>query len=124
VAKRGPCAVARCERPRKIRGWCWPHYQRWRRWGDPEATAIRTWSPAKLPLDPLLEFLKGRQLPHSVLQEPYPNAYRQIGRSRLISEADADRIACELLAVHPVSIWPDWYEVTAVEGEVLDEVSA
>jgi len=29
------CAVEGCDRPRKTRGWCNTHYERWRRNGDP-----------------------------------------------------------------------------------------
>jgi hypothetical protein len=31
-----PCGVPSCEDTARTRGWCQPHYQRWRRWGDPE----------------------------------------------------------------------------------------
>lgn len=33
------CSIDDCHRPRKTRGWCEPHYKRWRRHGDPEARA-------------------------------------------------------------------------------------
>ena len=33
------CGIKGCERPHAARGWCLPHYKRWRRWGDPEGSA-------------------------------------------------------------------------------------
>lgn len=30
------CSVTTCPRERIARGWCVTHYQRWRRWGEPE----------------------------------------------------------------------------------------
>lgn len=30
------CSIPDCDKPCKARGWCWPHYQRWRKHGDPE----------------------------------------------------------------------------------------
>lgn len=36
----GPCAVDECERPAVTRGWCQPHYMRWRRTGEPGAGRI------------------------------------------------------------------------------------
>lgn len=30
------CSVPTCSIPASTRGWCGPHYQRWRRFGDPE----------------------------------------------------------------------------------------
>ena len=46
------CAVAGCGRPKRKRGWCGMHYQRWAKHGDPEtkltmfgvATAERFWA--------------------------------------------------------------------------------
>lgn len=32
-----PCSVTGCDRPVRSRGWCEPHYTRWRNYGDPEA---------------------------------------------------------------------------------------
>lgn len=32
------CAVAGCDRPAKVKGWCGRHYQRWYNHGDPEKT--------------------------------------------------------------------------------------
>lgn len=29
------CSIAGCGKPRACRGWCWTHYDRWRRNGDP-----------------------------------------------------------------------------------------
>lgn len=31
------CRVIGCENPPHARGWCGKHYQRYTRWGDPEA---------------------------------------------------------------------------------------
>lgn len=31
------CVIDGCEKKVLARGWCSPHYQRWNRWGDPEA---------------------------------------------------------------------------------------
>lgn len=31
-----PCAITDCTEPAHCRGWCGAHYQRWRRFGDPE----------------------------------------------------------------------------------------
>jgi hypothetical protein len=31
------CSVQGCDRPGEVRGWCRPHYKRWRRHGDPAA---------------------------------------------------------------------------------------
>lgn len=33
------CSVPGCGTPARTRGWCGPHYQRWRRYGDPLASA-------------------------------------------------------------------------------------
>ncbi|WP_165873021.1 HNH endonuclease [Nocardioides jejuensis] len=30
------CSIEGCDQPPKVRGWCGAHYQRWRRFGDPE----------------------------------------------------------------------------------------
>lgn len=36
VGAHGPCAIEGCGKPRcNSRGWCWQHYTRWRRHGDP-----------------------------------------------------------------------------------------
>lgn len=40
------CAVEVCDRPVLARGWCSPHYQRWRKHGDPGTSAIRVEYPA------------------------------------------------------------------------------
>lgn len=29
------CSIEACNRDAVLRGWCWSHYQRWRRYGDP-----------------------------------------------------------------------------------------
>jgi transcriptional regulator with XRE-family HTH domain len=31
------CAIPDCPAPHTARGWCWRHYQRWRKYGDPLA---------------------------------------------------------------------------------------
>lgn len=31
------CSIEDCELPKKARGWCRSHYERWKRWGDPLA---------------------------------------------------------------------------------------
>lgn len=33
---KGTCSIAECGRPHVARGWCGPHYARWRSHGDPE----------------------------------------------------------------------------------------
>lgn len=35
------CSIPNCDRPSVARGWCSPHWQRWRRYGDPLASAPR-----------------------------------------------------------------------------------
>lgn len=30
-----PCAILECPKPHFSRGYCKPHYRKWRRWGDP-----------------------------------------------------------------------------------------
>lgn len=35
------CAVVDCEREARARGWCNPHYKRWRKHGDVLGTAVR-----------------------------------------------------------------------------------
>jgi hypothetical protein len=32
------CSISGCEKPAKARGWCNMHWQRWRKYGDPNAT--------------------------------------------------------------------------------------
>jgi hypothetical protein len=32
------CSIEGCLQPLVARGWCHPHYYRWKRWGDPEKT--------------------------------------------------------------------------------------
>lgn len=32
---KGVCAIEECERPQMARGWCQPHWKRWRKYGDP-----------------------------------------------------------------------------------------
>jgi len=32
------CLVEGCGRAARARGWCGKHYERWRRWGDPQGT--------------------------------------------------------------------------------------
>lgn len=34
------CSIASCDRRHYAFGWCNTHYQRWRKWGDPEKTTI------------------------------------------------------------------------------------
>ena len=31
------CSVSGCEKDEKQKGWCWGHYSRWRKYGDPES---------------------------------------------------------------------------------------
>lgn len=33
--KNTTCSIADCDKPAKQRGWCWAHYSRWHRHGDP-----------------------------------------------------------------------------------------
>lgn len=35
-----PCSVEGCSRAGYARGWCAPHYNRWRRYGDPTASTV------------------------------------------------------------------------------------
>ena len=35
------CSIDGCEKPRKARGWCGKHWERWRRHGDPLGAAYR-----------------------------------------------------------------------------------
>ena len=35
------CSIDDCERATLCRGWCYSHYERWRRFGDPQATPVR-----------------------------------------------------------------------------------
>lgn len=37
------CAVAECPDPKAVRDWCGKHYQRWRKYGDPEYTQRPLW---------------------------------------------------------------------------------
>ncbi len=34
------CTIVGCSRPSIARGWCDPHYRRWRRWGDPMQVTV------------------------------------------------------------------------------------
>lgn len=36
------CSVKGCEKPSKQKGWCWGHYTRWRKYGDPEISKRAT----------------------------------------------------------------------------------
>lgn len=29
------CIIEGCDKPSVTRGWCWPHYDKWRKYGDP-----------------------------------------------------------------------------------------
>ncbi len=43
--KAAPCAVSGCTSLARNRGWCGPHYQRWRLYGDPEGRKLRAGTP-------------------------------------------------------------------------------
>ena len=35
------CSIVDCDKPAKARGWCGAHHERWRKYGDPAASAAR-----------------------------------------------------------------------------------
>lgn len=48
------CAITACEKPARKRGWCYTHYSRWQRHGDPEydqPRAARTTGVAECSID-------------------------------------------------------------------------
>ena len=40
------CSIDGCERPVQARGWCFPHYNRWRNHGDPLGGRAEYWARA------------------------------------------------------------------------------
>src|SRR3990167_5510093 len=39
------CSLEGCELPHNARGYCWAHWDRWRKWGDPRADLpLRRWT--------------------------------------------------------------------------------
>jgi hypothetical protein len=45
------CAVSDCEKPARKRGWCYMHYSRWQRHGDPSYTQPRVIGVAPCSID-------------------------------------------------------------------------
>jgi hypothetical protein len=59
------CTVKDCDRPRKAKGLCATHYQRWRRTGDPEEVR-RAGRPRDQMLERLREEFSGKWNPRTI----------------------------------------------------------
>lgn len=40
-----PCSIEGCDKPKRVRGWCGMHYQRWSKHGDPTPPGFRDKTP-------------------------------------------------------------------------------
>lgn len=115
------CSFKGCDAERYARGWCYSHYQRWRRNGSPDPMKRGPRAvPRPLSLGPALAWARGQGWSQNELaQHLRPEVDCAVARRWLVRriesgvsvwEADAIAVAC---GVHPVEWWPDFYEVAA-----------
>lgn len=108
------CSFEGCDRKHSAKGYCPTHYHRLLAWGTPEwiSTSRREHQHAVLPAAPLRSWLRANGVAMRRIELLLPTAARQVYRCGRVSIFDADEIACAL-GVHPMDIWPDWFEVAA-----------
>jgi len=109
-----------------VQGWCPSHSARWYRHGDVQADVPLQDRSFPIPIEPLIAYLARQEplstrkslagkgdAPYRVLQGKHSQAYYRGRRRGGLSIWTADAIACSL-GKHPMEVWPDWWELTAV----------
>lgn len=43
------CSINGCDKPKSVRGWCWAHYYRWKRYGEPNPPSFKPQAPHGAP---------------------------------------------------------------------------
>lgn len=90
--ERWPCKVEGCDRPRMGWGYCEKHYQRFRKYGDPEALMIRERGTGNITPDGYrrLRFGKKNVLEHRYVMEQHLG--RKLLRSESVHHINGDRL--------------------------------
>lgn len=85
------CNIGDCSKPAAIRGWCWAHYRRWLRYGNPLAGTTMEGAPQRFLEDVAIPFAENDCLiwPYSKGNRGYGVVWYR-GRMRLVH-----RIVCE-----------------------------